>query len=103
MKERTEKIGLITQTESAISLLNLRDVCVYGTNTDRPFSLQAIIFGSEDFLASIGGTRTKDAKELMYARQSFVVHAKAYGLQAIDLVYIDYKGWFHLKQKICTN
>lgn len=94
MKERkeTEKIGLITQAESAISLLNLRDVCIYGTSDDRPFILHAMIFGSDDFLVNIGGTRTKDAKELIYARQAVVVHAKAYGLQAIDLVHIDYKG-----------
>ena len=28
----------------------------------------------------------------MFARQSVVTHAKAYGLQAIDMVFIDYKG-----------
>lgn len=92
MQQRNEKINLITQTESAIGLLNLRDVCIYGTDLERPFNLQAIIFGSDDFLVSIGGTRTKDALELLYARQSVVVHAKAYGLQAIDLVDINYKG-----------
>ncbi len=39
-----------------------------------------------------GGTRTKDAYEVLYARQSLVTHAKAFGLDAIDLVDIDYKG-----------
>ena len=39
-----------------------------------------------------GATRTQDAKELMFARQSIVIHCKAYGLQAIDMVHIDYKG-----------
>lgn len=39
----------------------------------------------------LGATRTKDAKELLYARQKVVVTTKAFGLQAIDLVYIDYK------------
>ena len=28
----------------------------------------------------------------MYARQSIVIHCKAFGLQAIDMVHIDYKG-----------
>ncbi|KAK3742988.1 hypothetical protein QZH41_015616 [Actinostola sp. cb2023] len=99
MKSRAEHIHLITQAESAISLLNLRDVCMYGTEAARPFSLQAIIFGSDDFLVSIGGTRTKDALELLYARQSVVVHAKAYGLQAIDLVHIDYRDLDDLKKQ----
>ena len=43
----------------------------------------------------LGATRTKDVKELIHARQSVVVHAKAYGLQAIDMVYINFKGISH--------
>ena len=43
-------------------------------------------------LFSLGGQRTEDAKELMYARQSFVTQVKSLGLQAIDLVSIDYKS-----------
>lgn len=45
----------------------------------------------------LGATRTEDVKELIHARQSVVVHAKAYGLQAIDMVYINFKG----NLKIC--
>lgn len=86
-----KKLGLITQVESALSLLNLRAVCEHGTSTDRPFRFEALVFGSDDFLVSIGATRTKDAKELIHARQSVVVHAKAFGLQAIDMVYINFK------------
>lgn len=40
----------------------------------------------------LGATRTEDVRELIHARQSVVVHAKAYGLQAIDMVYINFKG-----------
>ncbi|RXN01050.1 Citrate lyase subunit beta-like protein, mitochondrial [Acipenser ruthenus] len=50
-----------------------------------------VVFGSDDFCASIGASRTKEAHELLYARQKVVVTAKAFGLQAIDLVYIDYQ------------
>lgn len=49
------------------------------------------------FLA--GATRTKDARELLYARQKVVVTTKAFGLQAIDLVYIDYKDVVGLRQQ----
>jgi len=42
----------------------------------------------------VGGERTKDAKELLYVRQKLVLVAKAFQLQAIDLVHIDYKGLF---------
>lgn len=33
-----------------------------------------------------------DGAEIMYARQRLVLVAKAFGLQAIDMVHIQYKG-----------
>ena len=36
--------------------------------------------------------RSSGGTELMYARQKLATTAKAYDLQAIDMVYIDYKG-----------
>jgi citrate lyase subunit beta-like protein len=42
-------------------------------------------------VADIGAVRTSTNKELLYARQKIVACAKAFGLQAIDLVHIDYK------------
>ena len=33
---------------------------------------EALVFGSDDFVADIGATRTKSASELMYARQKLV-------------------------------
>lgn len=47
----------------------------------------------------LGATRTKDASELLYARQKVVVTTKAFGLQAIDLVYIDYKDLEGLRRQ----
>lgn len=53
------------------------------------------------FLSSTraGASRTKDARELLYARQKVVVTTKAFGLQAIDLVYIDYKDLEGLRRQ----
>lgn len=39
-----------------------------------------------------GATRSPGGSELLYARQKVVTVAKAFGLQAIDMVHIDYKG-----------
>lgn len=58
------------------------------------FEPSAIVFGSDDFCASLGATRTESSQEILYARQRLVLTAKAYGLQAIDMVHIDYKGMF---------
>ncbi|XP_077783815.1 citramalyl-CoA lyase, mitochondrial isoform X5 [Podarcis muralis] len=52
--------------------------------------LDGVIFGGEDFRASIGSTSSKETHDILYARQKIVVTAKAFGLQAIDLVYIDF-------------
>lgn len=53
-KPRSERLGLIAQVESALSLLNLCSVCEHGTSKDRPFRFEALVFGSDDFLVSIG-------------------------------------------------
>lgn len=39
-----------------------------------------------------GGVRTSDAREVLFARHSLVTHAKAFGVDAIDLVETDFKS-----------
>ncbi|TKS66908.1 Citrate lyase subunit beta-like protein, mitochondrial [Collichthys lucidus] len=89
----TEPVRLVTFVETAVGLLNFKAVCEEIRRLAPKAGLHhdGVVFGSDDFCASIGATRTKDAKELLYARQKVVVTTKAFGLQAIDLVYIDYK------------
>ena len=76
-------IRILIGVETAKGILNLREIAAHPR-------LDAIIFGGEDFAASIGATRTKDALELLYARQAIVTACAAYDLQAIDIVTIDY-------------
>ena len=45
---------------------------------------------------STGAERTPEAKELIYVRQKFVMIAKAFRIQAIDMVYVDIHGKFIL-------
>ncbi|XP_040984633.1 citramalyl-CoA lyase, mitochondrial isoform X6 [Aquila chrysaetos chrysaetos] len=61
------------------------------TGSQVGFHLDAVVFGGEDFRASIGATSSKEAHDILYARQKIIVTAKAFGLQAIDLVYIDFR------------
>ncbi|TSU62972.1 Citrate lyase subunit beta-like protein, mitochondrial [Bagarius yarrelli] len=88
-----EPVRLVTFVETAVGLLNFKAVCEAARELGPKVGLHhdGVVFGSDDFCASIGATRTKDARELLYARQKVVVTAKAFGLQAIDLVYIDYQ------------
>jgi citrate lyase beta subunit len=77
-------IRLLIGVETAKGILNLKEIASHPR-------LDAVIFGGEDFAASIGATRTRDAIELLSARQSVVIACAAYDLQAIDIVTIDYK------------
>ncbi|XP_068251470.1 citramalyl-CoA lyase, mitochondrial isoform X4 [Nyctibius grandis] len=61
------------------------------TGSQVGFHLDAVVFGGEDFRASIGATSSKETGDILYARQKIIVTAKAFGLQAIDLVYIDFR------------
>ncbi|XP_062606913.1 citramalyl-CoA lyase, mitochondrial-like [Saccostrea cucullata] len=85
---------LITYVESALGLMNLRDVFQKTVDLqlkEQLYVLDGVVFGSDDYCADIGATRTADAKELLYARQKIVTCAKAFKLQAIDMVHIDLK------------
>jgi citrate lyase subunit beta/citryl-CoA lyase len=49
--------------------------------------LQALAFGAEDFITDIGGRRTRDGLEVLYARSRVVLAARFGGLQALDQVF----------------
>lgn len=77
-------IRILIGIETAKGILNVKEIAAHPR-------LDAIIFGGEDFAASIGAVRTKEAVELLYARQVVIVACAANDLQAIDIVTIDYK------------
>jgi len=77
-------IRVLIGVETAKGILNLKELAAHPR-------LDAIIFGGEDYAASIGATRTKDAVELLYARQAVLVACAANDLQAIDIVSINYQ------------
>jgi citrate lyase subunit beta-like protein len=78
-------IRLLIGVETAKGILNLRKIA----EADK--RLEAVIFGAEDYAASVGATRTKEATEVLYARSAVVAACAANDLQAIDMVYIDFK------------
>jgi citrate lyase beta subunit len=78
-------IRMLVGVETARGILNLKEIA----DADR--RLDAIIFGAEDYAASIGATRTPEATEVLYARSAVVNACAANDLQAIDMVYIDFR------------
>jgi len=85
-------IRLLVDVETARGILNVREIASHPR-------LDALIFGGEDFAASVGATRTPEAVELLYARESVLTAAAAFGLQAIDMVAIDFKDLETLRRE----
>jgi len=77
-------IRMLVGVETARGILNLKEIA----EADK--RLDALIFGAEDFAASVGATRTQEATEVLYARSAVVTACAANELQAIDMVYIDF-------------
>jgi citrate lyase subunit beta-like protein len=77
-------VRLLVGIETARGILNLKEIASHPR-------LDALVFGGEDFAASVGATRTPGATELLYARLATLTAAAACDLQAIDIVTIDFK------------
>ncbi|XP_027413692.1 citramalyl-CoA lyase, mitochondrial isoform X1 [Bos indicus] len=88
-----QPMNLIPFVETAMGLLSFKAVCEEAVKNGPRVGLflDAVVFGGEDFRASIGATSSKETQDILYARQKIIVVAKAFGLQAIDLVYIDFR------------
>ncbi|KAG1167391.1 hypothetical protein G6F36_012561 [Rhizopus arrhizus] len=86
VESQRERIRLIASVESALGIMNMKDIVTADPRLD------ALIFAAEDYCADVGLIRTKSRREMLFARQYLVNAAVAYGLQAIDLVCVDYQN-----------
>lgn len=86
-------ILLLALIETALGVVNLKEIA--GADP----RLQALIFGAEDLAGDIGAVRTREGQEIFYARSATVIHAAAYGLQALDMVYMDLHDIDGLRQE----
>ena len=95
---RGQPLRLMLYIESAHALLRMRELLEtalqLADNSDNSFALEGVVFGSDDFCADIGASRSKEATEVYFARQYFVTVVKSFqrSLHAIDLVHIEFKG-----------
>jgi citrate lyase beta subunit len=71
--------------ETARAIVNLKEIASADTR------LAALIFGALDFAVDVGAKATPEASEVFYARSAVVAHAAAFGLDAIDMVSVDFK------------
>lgn len=87
-----QSIRLMAGVETPKGILNLKEIA------SQP-RLEALIFGGEDYAASVGATRTPGAEELLYARSAVVAACAAYGLQAIDMVSVNFQDLEALRRE----
>ncbi len=76
-------IILLALIETAPGVVNLKEIA------SADVRLQGLIFGAEDLAGDMGLVRTPEGWEVFYARSAVVTHAAAFGLQAIDIVFMD--------------
>lgn len=79
-------IVIIAIVETAMGIVNLREIAGASPR------LKALAFGAEDLAGDMGAVRTPEGWEAFYARGAVVLHAKAFGLQAIDTPFVDLKA-----------
>jgi citrate lyase subunit beta-like protein len=85
-------IRILADVETARAILNLKEIASHPR-------LDGLIFGSEDFAASVGAQRTAEGVELLYARSAVVTAGAAFGLQAIDMVTVDFRNLEALRRE----
>lgn len=92
MSERLDALGdaadnvrIIGMIESAhAAAVAMPSIC-----TASPHRLDALIFGSDDYAASVGATRTAESTEMDFPRNWVLMQAAAFGIEVIDMVQID--------------
>jgi citrate lyase subunit beta/citryl-CoA lyase len=78
-------LALIPAIESARGVLRCEEICRASTR------LTAITLGADDYTADLGVHRTREGRELDYARQVMVVCARAAGIVALDTPFADFR------------
>lgn len=74
---------LLALVETAMGVVKAAEIAASDSR------LGALLFGAEDLAGDMGARRSREGWEIFYARGAVVTAAAAYGLPAIDTVYVD--------------
>lgn len=81
--------------ESPSGVANIADIC-------RSRFIHAVVYGNEDYEAELFCLRPQRTSEMLVARGSIALHAKANRILAIDTVTVDFKDETLLEERIDT-
>jgi citrate lyase beta subunit len=76
-------LKILAIIETARGVVRLGEIAGSGAR------LEALIFGAEDLCGDLGGVRSREGREVLYARSALAIHCAAERLQAIDTVFVD--------------
>ncbi|KAJ7212309.1 citrate lyase beta subunit [Mycena pura] len=98
-KVASTSLELIASIESARALWNLGAIAAWRPENSLGGTLTTLLFAAEDYCADTGILRSPSRHELLYTRSSIVIAAKAFGLNAIDMVCVNYKDRAYLEDE----
>ncbi|EPT05192.1 hypothetical protein FOMPIDRAFT_1155851 [Fomitopsis schrenkii] len=101
-RDPTEQpLRIVASIESARALVNLGTIAGWQSEFGPSLrvSLSALLFAAEDYCADTSIIRTKSRQELLYTRSQIAITAKAFGLDAVDMVCVNYKDLDYLKEE----
>ncbi|PAV17277.1 citrate lyase beta subunit [Pyrrhoderma noxium] len=80
-------LNIVASIESAQALVLIDRITNWEYKGKRKHAvLSGLLFAAEDYCADTSITRTKNFQELLYARSKIATYARAYKLEAIDMV-----------------
>lgn len=91
--ERADHVGRTANLCSARVLAGIESVegVVAAESIAAASDVFAIFFGAEDYVADLGGMRTRESLEVLYPRSRVSMAARLAGVQAMDQVVVDLK------------
>jgi citrate lyase subunit beta / citryl-CoA lyase len=78
------EVSIIAGIETALGVANVRDI-------QHP-SLIAMYFGAEDFITDMGGVRSPQGLEVLYARSQVVLATRVHSVIALDIIEADFRN-----------
>lgn len=80
-----EGLGVLAGIETALGVADARAVLAHAR-------VAAAYFGAEDFIADMGGVRTEDSQEVLYARSQVALAGRLAGIPTLDQVVVDFRN-----------
>ncbi|KAF8609711.1 beta subunit of citrate lyase [Ceratobasidium sp. AG-I] len=88
-------LSIIASIESARGLWDAGNIAAWGRTSKSGAGdkviVSSLLFAAEDYCADTSIIRTRSRQELLYPRSQMATAAKAFGLQCIDMVCVNYQ------------